>query len=80
MIVVDRRKNIQQWVGADITEAVLGQILRLNDRMHAALSNWHAVTTEFAEARSRVQVCQDFCLKVVLLMNCYFEHVYPWNT
>ncbi len=51
-----RRKNIQQWVGGNIAEELLGQLLRLNDRMHAALSSWHAATTEFAEACSRSQV------------------------
>ncbi|EIE20317.1 hypothetical protein COCSUDRAFT_58024 [Coccomyxa subellipsoidea C-169] len=53
------RKNIQQWVGGNIAEELLGQLLRLNDRMHAALSSWHAATTDFAEACSRSQEVQQ---------------------
>ena len=34
----------------------LGQLLHMNDRLHAMLSRWHAVTGELAQALRQEQV------------------------
>ena len=48
--------SIRRWVLEETANDALGQLLHVNDRLHATLSRWRAVSEELAKAQEQQEV------------------------